>query len=442
MSSTSRYELVPPPAPNTVARPATLGACQVRLQLSMLLLPRTARLNFCAAKLTSLVALLQLKVPKVVGPWAAFAAWNPATTDRAPRPRSRVEARRPSCRARGAGSAVRRVSPRVASCGCRPVECTPATQSPSLRRVASRLGVARAELGRSSATPGRRPPRSPTRQCIDAGASRAAVDVVDRRRGTAASSPPLVCGSWASVTSSRRRPLRAPRDRRRHEPPVVGRAAGLDAGRGELQRAAGAPAAPPHRTRTARRTPGPSRGRGPAARTRSRRSRPRTPCATRTSEAARLSVRIWSIAPSRSARRSSGPGGAPLTSSRCRAAWSGSARRRAARRPCAAAGPGAPRRSRPARTSAPGRGWCGRRPACRPPRGPWTRRPSKIAASTSRGRSSGNAAIDSAKRTRPPIANTSLSAFAAAISPNVRGSSTSGGKKSSVPMIARSSLIR
>ena len=33
-------------------------------------------------------------------------------------------------------------------------------------------------------------------------------------------------------------------------------------------------------------------------------------------------------------------------------------------------------------------------------------------------------------------------AFAAAISPNVRASSTSGGKKSSVPMIARSSLIR
>ena len=45
----------------------------------MLLLPRTARLNFWAAKLTSLVALLQLKVPKVVGPWAAFAAANPAT---------------------------------------------------------------------------------------------------------------------------------------------------------------------------------------------------------------------------------------------------------------------------------------------------------------------------------------------------------------------------
>ena len=47
--------------------------------------------------------------------------------------------------------------------------------------------------------------------------------------------------------------------------------------------------------------------------------------------------------------------------------------------------------------------------------------PSNTAASVSLGSSSGNAAIDSAKRTRPPIANTSLSAFAAAISPNVRG---------------------
>ena len=46
MSSISPYELVPPPAPNTVARPTTLGACQVRLQLSMLLLPTTTRANF------------------------------------------------------------------------------------------------------------------------------------------------------------------------------------------------------------------------------------------------------------------------------------------------------------------------------------------------------------------------------------------------------------
>ena len=48
VSSISRYELVPPPAPNTVASPATLGACHVRLQLSMLLLPTTVRANFWA----------------------------------------------------------------------------------------------------------------------------------------------------------------------------------------------------------------------------------------------------------------------------------------------------------------------------------------------------------------------------------------------------------
>jgi hypothetical protein len=46
--SISSYELVPPPAPRTVVRPTTLGACQVRLQLSTLLLPMTARANFWA----------------------------------------------------------------------------------------------------------------------------------------------------------------------------------------------------------------------------------------------------------------------------------------------------------------------------------------------------------------------------------------------------------
>ena len=50
------------------------------MQLSMLLLPSTVRLNFCAAKLTSMVAFEHEKTPKVVGPWAAFAAWKPATT--------------------------------------------------------------------------------------------------------------------------------------------------------------------------------------------------------------------------------------------------------------------------------------------------------------------------------------------------------------------------
>jgi hypothetical protein len=46
--STSSYEDVPPPAPKTVARPTTLGACQVRLQESMLLLPTATRISFCA----------------------------------------------------------------------------------------------------------------------------------------------------------------------------------------------------------------------------------------------------------------------------------------------------------------------------------------------------------------------------------------------------------
>ena len=66
----------------------------------------------------------------------------------------------------------------------------------------------------------------------------------------------------------------------------------------------------------------------------------------------------------------------------------------------------------------------------------------KIWPSMSIGSSSGNAAIDSANRTRPPIANTSDKALAAAISPYVRASSTSGGKKSSVNTSARSSSSR
>ena len=68
VSSTSRYELVPPPAPKTVARPTTLGACQVRLQLSMLLVPITTRANFCATKFISFVAFEQEKIPNALGP--------------------------------------------------------------------------------------------------------------------------------------------------------------------------------------------------------------------------------------------------------------------------------------------------------------------------------------------------------------------------------------
>src|SRR5579863_17096 len=63
VSSTSLYDDVPPPAPSTVARPTTLGACQVRLHESMLFDPITERANFCARKFTSFDALEQLNMP-------------------------------------------------------------------------------------------------------------------------------------------------------------------------------------------------------------------------------------------------------------------------------------------------------------------------------------------------------------------------------------------
>ena len=73
----------------------------------------------------------------------------------------------------------------------------------------------------------------------------------------------------------------------------------------------------------------------------------------------------------------------------------------------------------PGRISVRDRGSCGRRRGSRLLRGLWTRPLRGSPAERLRGSSSGNAAIDSAKRTRPPIANTSDSAFAAAISPNM-----------------------
>jgi hypothetical protein len=63
--------------PNTVARPATLGACQVRLQLSMLFEPMTTRANFWAAKFISFVLFEQLKSPNDVGPWRSTTALKP-----------------------------------------------------------------------------------------------------------------------------------------------------------------------------------------------------------------------------------------------------------------------------------------------------------------------------------------------------------------------------
>ena len=49
----------------------------MRLQLSMLLLPMTARANFCVMKFSSLVAFEQLNSPKLVGPFASTAVRKP-----------------------------------------------------------------------------------------------------------------------------------------------------------------------------------------------------------------------------------------------------------------------------------------------------------------------------------------------------------------------------
>ncbi len=61
--SISSYEEVPPPAPRTAARPATEGACQVRLHESMLFEPMTTLENFCAMKFNSLVAFEHENIP-------------------------------------------------------------------------------------------------------------------------------------------------------------------------------------------------------------------------------------------------------------------------------------------------------------------------------------------------------------------------------------------
>ena len=62
-ASASWYEEVPPPAPKTVARPTTDGACQVRLQESMLLVPIAARASFWAMKFISFVDFEHEKNP-------------------------------------------------------------------------------------------------------------------------------------------------------------------------------------------------------------------------------------------------------------------------------------------------------------------------------------------------------------------------------------------
>ena len=66
----------------------------------------------------------------------------------------------------------------------------------------------------------------------------------------------------------------------------------------------------------------------------------------------------------------------------------------------------------------------------------------RMASMASMGSRSGKAEMLRAVVTRPPMANTSLQALAAAIAPKSAGSSTSGGKKSVVDTTARSSLTR
>ena len=97
VSSISAYDDVPPPAPNTVARPTTEGACQVRLQESMLFVPMTARANFWAMKFISLVDFEQEKKPTAVGPASLTRRAEPVgSTAPALRPRSPGAARRAS----------------------------------------------------------------------------------------------------------------------------------------------------------------------------------------------------------------------------------------------------------------------------------------------------------------------------------------------------------
>jgi len=69
---------VPPPAPNTVARPTTLGACQVLLQESMLFVRITWRANFCARKFISFEAFEHEKIPNDVDVSVARARAKPA----------------------------------------------------------------------------------------------------------------------------------------------------------------------------------------------------------------------------------------------------------------------------------------------------------------------------------------------------------------------------
>ena len=116
--------------------------------------------------------------------------------------------------------------------------------------------------------------------------------------------------------------------------------------------------------------------------------------------------------PSGFVRKTTSPGLAPCSSARSR--------------------PGAPSRRPRARTSARRRGSCGPPARIAPASRTASAAPARISPSISTGSSSGKAVTESASSGRPPIAKTSLSAFVAAIRPKARGSSTTGGKKSTV----------
>ena len=177
---------------------------------------------------------------------------------------------------------------------------------------------------------------------LQAGVVEGALDGRDPSGGTAASRPPEVCGSWASVTRSVGTPAATssdPATKRRlwAAPPVSTPAAG------ERRARRRARAARPRRRRSGSPRRAPSRAHGRAARSRSRRSPPGRRRATSASRRRAVERRIPSIAAARSASAVR-PCRAPDTSTPVPSAWSARAGRPAARRPCAAAGRGGRRR--------------------------------------------------------------------------------------------------
>jgi hypothetical protein len=84
------------------------GACQVRLQLSMLRVPSATRASFAARKLGSFVDFEQLKMPVAFGPRAATFRARPSTAR--PRPSSQEAGRRaPEWRTSGSSGGYSRI---------------------------------------------------------------------------------------------------------------------------------------------------------------------------------------------------------------------------------------------------------------------------------------------------------------------------------------------